>query len=76
MVKVNMHEAKSRLSELVVLVAQGEQVVIARNGDPVAELVPFTSTPTNRKGGQWKGKARIPADFDAPSKEIEDLFGV
>ncbi len=70
-----MHEAKSRLSELVALVAQGEQVVIARNGDPVAELVPFTPAQTNRQGGQWRGRAQIPDDFDAPSKEIEDLFG-
>lgn len=72
-----MHDAKSRLSELIALVEQGEQVIIARNGDPVAELVSLTpTTPSIRKGGQWRGKARIPEDFDAPSAETEDLFGV
>ena len=38
--QVNVHEAKSQLSKLLELVEQGETVVIARNGKPVAELVP------------------------------------
>ena len=37
MVTVNMHEAKTRLSELVRLVEAGEKVVVARNGTPVVE---------------------------------------
>ena len=40
MIVVNMHEAKTRLSELVRRVEAGEKVVLARNGTPVAELVP------------------------------------
>jgi prevent-host-death family protein len=39
-VQVNVHEAKSQLSRLLELVEGGETVVIARNGQPVAELVP------------------------------------
>ena len=38
--QVNVHEAKSQLSRLLELVEGGETVVIARNGEPVAELVP------------------------------------
>jgi prevent-host-death family protein len=38
---VNMHTAKSTLSQLVVDVLNGEEVVIARNGKPVAQLVPY-----------------------------------
>jgi prevent-host-death family protein len=38
--QVNVHEAKSRLSRLLELVEEGETVVIARHGHPVAELVP------------------------------------
>ena len=38
--QVNVHEAKSQLSRLLALVEQGETVVIARHGTPVAELVP------------------------------------
>ncbi len=70
-----MHEAKTRLSQLVELVEEGERVVIARGGVAVAELVPHTPAPVNRQGGQWKGKARIKADFDAPMGELEELFG-
>ena len=38
--QVNVHEAKSQLSRLLELVQEGESVVIARHGRPVAELVP------------------------------------
>ena len=68
-----MHEAKTRLSELVRLVEAGEKVVLARNGTPVAELV-RTAAPKKRQGGQWKGKAWISPDFDAPMPELEKLF--
>ncbi len=37
--QVNVHEAKSQLSKLLELVENGETVVIARHGKPVAELV-------------------------------------
>jgi len=75
MVQVNMHEAKTRLSQLVELVEGGERVVIARGGVPVVELVRHERTPATRRGGQWRGKARIAADFDAPLPEVEELFG-
>jgi prevent-host-death family protein len=75
MVQVNMHEAKTRLSQLVELVEDGERVVIARAGVPVAELIGHTAAQTYRRGGQWKGKARIGNDFDAPMPELEELFG-
>jgi prevent-host-death family protein len=38
--QVNVHEAKTRLSQLLELVEEGETIVIARHGQPVAELVP------------------------------------
>jgi prevent-host-death family protein len=75
MVQVNMHEAKTRLSQLVELVEEGERVVIARGGVPVAELVPHRAAARTRRGGQWKGRARIAADFDAPMPELEEIFG-
>ena len=43
--QVNVHEAKSQLSRLLGLVEQGETVIIARNGQPVAELVPARRKP-------------------------------
>jgi prevent-host-death family protein len=42
MITANMHEAKSRLSELVKSVEEtGEIVVLQRNGKPVAEIRPY-----------------------------------
>ena len=41
MVMVNMHAAKSNLSQLVARMEAGEEIVIARNGEPVARLVPY-----------------------------------
>lgn len=38
--KVNIHDAKTNLSQLLALVEQGEIVIIARHGKPVAQLVP------------------------------------
>ena len=40
MVQINIHQAKTQLSRLLELVEQGETVVIARHGKPVAEIVP------------------------------------
>lgn len=37
--QVNVHEAKTQLSRLLELVEEGETVIIARHGKPVAELV-------------------------------------
>lgn len=48
MITANMHEAKSRLSELVkAVVDRGERVLLCRDGEPVVELVRHQST-TNR----------------------------
>jgi prevent-host-death family protein len=73
MVVVNMHEAKTRLSELVRMVEAGEKVVLARNGTPVAELVSATP-PKKREGGLWKGKVWIAPDFDEPLPEFEEYL--
>lgn len=43
--QVNVHEAKTRLSQLLEMVEEGETVVIARHGQPVAELVPARQKP-------------------------------
>jgi prevent-host-death family protein len=38
--QVNVHQAKTRLSELLEAVEKGEEVIIARDNVPVAKLVP------------------------------------
>jgi len=41
MASYNVHEAKSNLSRLLQRVERGDEVVIMRNGEPVAEMVPY-----------------------------------
>ena len=73
---VNIHEAKTHLSRLVERVTNGETIVIAKAGKPVARLVAYGSGRSSRTGGQWKGLVRIGDDFDAPlPPEIADPFG-
>jgi len=66
---VNLYEAKTKLSELVERAAAGEEIVIAKAGQPRAKLVPVPLQCAPRKGGFWKGKFEIPEDFDAPLPE-------
>jgi prevent-host-death family protein len=48
----NVHGAKTQLSRLLDRVAQGEEVIIAKSGRPVAKLVPLTAEP--RRPGSLK----------------------
>jgi prevent-host-death family protein len=61
----NMHEAKTHLSQLAERAANGEEIVIARNGDPLARLVAIEPR-RPRRLGLWKGKVSIGKDFDDP----------
>lgn len=74
-VTVNVHEAKTQLSRLLLRVKMGEEVVIARAGKPVARLVPFTAHPVRRTAGSAKGQIWIAPDFDAPlPADLLDAF--
>jgi prevent-host-death family protein len=61
---LNLYDAKTQLSSLVERAAQGEEIVIAKNGTPLAKLVPFKNV--KRKPGRLKGKIWLSDDFDAP----------
>lgn len=64
---VNIHHAKTQLSRLLERVEAGEEIIIARNGTPVAKLVPMALQP--RQPGRLKGKVKISPQFDAPLPE-------
>jgi prevent-host-death family protein len=66
---VNLYEAKTHLSELVERAARGEEVIIAKAGEPKARLVPLARPAKRRKPGDWKGRIVISPDFDAPLPE-------
>jgi prevent-host-death family protein len=73
-VQVNIYEAKTRLSQLVDQANAGEDVVIARNGRPVARLVPIQRQAADREPGGWEGKVWIAPDFDEPDQEMIDAM--
>ena len=73
-VQVNMHEAKSRLSELAERVWRGERVIIAKAGKPYLDLTPHRDVPVERRPGRYKGRIRIADDFDETPPEVLDAF--
>ena len=71
---VNIHEAKTHLSRLLEEVRQGEEVVIAKAGKPVARLVAVPEEPKRRQPGSARGQIWIADDFDAPLPEDIQRF--
>ncbi len=67
---VNVSQAKSQLSRLIARVEAGEEVVIARRGEPVARLV-ACKPQGKRRPGVLKGKAVITDEFFDPLPEEE-----
>jgi len=63
---INIHEAKTHFSRLVERAANGEEIIIARAGRPLARLMPLASPTRPRRPGLLKGRIRISKNFDAP----------
>ena len=70
MTTVNIHEAKTNLSCLLAQVEAGEDVVIARNGKPVARLV-ACEPPGKREFGALRGRIKLEDSFFEPLPEAE-----
>jgi len=68
----NIHEAKTHFSKLLERVQNGEEVVIAKAGKPVARILPYTTEDISpRVSGIDRGKVIIMPDFDAPLPEFD-----
>jgi prevent-host-death family protein len=72
--QVNVHEAKTHLSRLLEQVERGEEVVIARNGRPVARLVAATVPRPARTPGAWAGAIWMADDFDDTPEDVVSAF--
>lgn len=70
----NVTETKAELSALLVMVENGEEVIISRAGKPIAKLCKLDQRLEPRKLGLMRGKGWIAPDFDDPDPEIERLF--
>lgn len=71
---VNTHEAKTRLSELIREVEAGGDVVVARNGTPVARIIPWPPRRPTRVPGEWAGKVDHRSDVVGPDPDVAALF--
>lgn len=73
--QVNIHEAKTRLSQLIEQVEAGGEVVIARAGSPVVRLVAVDGRRPRRVLGVLAGQIVISGDYNAPlPDELLDAF--
>jgi prevent-host-death family protein len=76
MAQVGMHEAKTKLSQLVERAEAGEDIVIARNGKPAVRLIPVAHTSSLASiRGAWRDRVRIAADFDELPDDVAEAFG-
>ncbi len=66
MEQINIHEAKTTLSRLVDRASEGEEIIIAKAGKPMAKLVPLEDTSRPRKPGSMKGRVKIHKTFYDP----------
>jgi len=66
MKQVNIHEAKTHFSRLIAAVEQGEEVVVARHGRPIARIVAIRPSAAPRQPGSAKGKFKVPPAFFEP----------
>lgn len=67
--QVNIHEAKTQFSQLVDRAHAGEEIVVAKDGEPWARLVPLEA-PAARQPGLLRG-LRIDPAFDEPLPDEE-----
>lgn len=77
---VNTHDAKSRLSELIREAEEGIEVIVARNGHPVAKIVPWKPERPTRSPGAWAGRVQgsddaVPSDDDVVAVFEESAIG-
>ena len=71
---VNTHEAKSRLSELIREAEQGLEVIVARNGHPVAKIIPWPPKRPTRTVGGWSGQVSYGGDLVSTDDDVTQLF--
>ena len=74
--QINVHQAKTQLSKLLERVESGEEIVIARNGRPVATLSAHRAGTASRSGrGAWSGEVDMTRFADADAEIARD-FGL
>ena len=75
---MNVHAAKTNLSKLLARVANGEEIVIAKGGKPVARLIPYVSVAPARPLGAFAGKVWMSDEhaLESPAWLLDAFEGV
>ena len=75
--QVNIFQAKTELSRLILSLEKREQdkIIIARDGVPVAILSLYENQPGKRELGKFNGKFALPEDLDECNDEVLNLLG-
>lgn len=76
MVIRNISEAKAELSALIAMVQQGDEVILAKSGKPVAKIVPYNGVARSRVPGSMEGEIWIAPDFDQLPDDVAEAFGM
>jgi prevent-host-death family protein len=74
MTSVTIPEAQANLPELVENLKPGEEVVITRNQQPVAKLIPFSATGPHPVFGTCRGKLTIVAEDEEYLQDFGDYM--
>jgi prevent-host-death family protein len=69
---VDLKQAQSRLEELVGEAARGEEIILTRQGQPVAKIIPVIQPVARRRFGSARGLIRTRPNFDEPPEDFRD----
>ena len=72
---INIDQAQTQLSQLLVRVQKGEKIVIANKSKPVALLSQYQESQLSKRlPGRLRGQFTVPDDFNQPDKDLIHLF--
>jgi prevent-host-death family protein len=71
---IELAQAEADLANLIKQVGSGAEVLITRNGEPVARLISAVGMAPDRVPGSAKGLFTVPDDFDAPIEDFHEYM--
>ena len=74
MLNIDINQVKQNFPELIQKTIKNGEVIITKNGQPIAKLIPFTKTKKERKFGTAKGLIKMSDDFDQPIDDFKEYM--
>jgi antitoxin (DNA-binding transcriptional repressor) of toxin-antitoxin stability system len=74
MQQIDIENTKATLPDLVEAVLNGIEVIIAKDHQPVAKLIPISPEKPRRRAGSAKGLIQMSDDFDVPLEELKEYM--